>query len=239
VRGDGIVAVAPSVEGAAMALLDAIVGDAAELVTVVTGADADATVTGRSSGGSATTDGERQRRRRLGPHGRGVLQPAVAGAQLRARHHGGPVRQGRRPTAALQMTSPIVDLSATHRARRADLPAEREGRLTTWEIAGWIEEALAKCAPRGIADPVPEAVLDRLDSSRHALRGIHEPESMAKEAARKRLAFDELLRVQLLLVLRKRALEREAPSASPTRSGRAGRALPRPLPFPLTGAQRG
>jgi DAK2 domain fusion protein YloV len=45
VRGDGIVAVAPSVEGAAMALLDVIVGDAAELVTVVTGADADRGVT--------------------------------------------------------------------------------------------------------------------------------------------------------------------------------------------------
>ncbi len=45
VRGDGIAAVAPTVEGAAMALLDAIVGDGAELVTVVTGADADSTVT--------------------------------------------------------------------------------------------------------------------------------------------------------------------------------------------------
>ena len=45
VRGDGIVSVAPSVEGAAMALLDVIVGDAAELVTVVTGHDADQAVT--------------------------------------------------------------------------------------------------------------------------------------------------------------------------------------------------
>ena len=45
VRGDGIVAVAPSVEGAAMALLDVIVGESAELVTMVTGVDADAAVT--------------------------------------------------------------------------------------------------------------------------------------------------------------------------------------------------
>jgi DAK2 domain fusion protein YloV len=45
VRGDGIVAVAPTVEGAAMALLEAIVGDSAELITVVTGADADDDVT--------------------------------------------------------------------------------------------------------------------------------------------------------------------------------------------------
>jgi dihydroxyacetone kinase-like predicted kinase len=45
VRGEGIVAVAPSVERAAMALLDVIVGDSAELVTVVTGADAERTIT--------------------------------------------------------------------------------------------------------------------------------------------------------------------------------------------------
>jgi len=45
VRGDGIVAVAPTVEGAAMALLDSIVGDSAELITVVTGAEADDDVT--------------------------------------------------------------------------------------------------------------------------------------------------------------------------------------------------
>ena len=45
VRGDGIAAVAATVEGAAMALLDGIVGDGAELVTVVTGADADGAIT--------------------------------------------------------------------------------------------------------------------------------------------------------------------------------------------------
>ena len=45
VRGDGIVAIAASVEGVAMALLDEIVGESAELVTVITGADADGYVT--------------------------------------------------------------------------------------------------------------------------------------------------------------------------------------------------
>ena len=45
VRGDGIVAVAASVEGVAMALLDEIVGESAELVTVITGVDADDDVT--------------------------------------------------------------------------------------------------------------------------------------------------------------------------------------------------
>jgi dihydroxyacetone kinase-like predicted kinase len=50
VRGDGIVAVAGSVEAAAMALLDSIVGDSAELVTVVTGVDADDAVTAQIVG---------------------------------------------------------------------------------------------------------------------------------------------------------------------------------------------
>jgi DAK2 domain fusion protein YloV len=50
VRGDGIAAVAPTVEAAAMALLDAIVGDDAELVTVVTGCDADDDVTAQIRG---------------------------------------------------------------------------------------------------------------------------------------------------------------------------------------------
>jgi len=41
VRGDGIVAVAPDVTGAMAALLDQLVGDGSELVTLITGADAD------------------------------------------------------------------------------------------------------------------------------------------------------------------------------------------------------
>jgi len=45
VRGDGIASVAPTIERASTQLLDRIVGDDAELVTVVTGADSDATVT--------------------------------------------------------------------------------------------------------------------------------------------------------------------------------------------------
>ncbi|HSL72988.1 MAG TPA: DAK2 domain-containing protein [Ilumatobacteraceae bacterium] len=45
IRGDGIASVSTTVEGAATALLERIVGDGAELVTVITGADADDDVT--------------------------------------------------------------------------------------------------------------------------------------------------------------------------------------------------
>ena len=45
VRGDGIVAVAPDQLGAVTALLDTVLTDATELVTVITGADADEATT--------------------------------------------------------------------------------------------------------------------------------------------------------------------------------------------------
>ena len=45
VRGDGIVAVAPDLLGAITALLDRLVGDDRELVTVITGVDADEATT--------------------------------------------------------------------------------------------------------------------------------------------------------------------------------------------------
>ena len=65
---------------------------------------------------------------------------------------------------------------------------------------------------------MPAEVLDRHDliDRGRALFGIHAPETMAeKEEARRRLAFDELLRVQLVLVCRKQALEREAKGHPP------------------------
>ncbi len=43
--GDGIVGVAPDVVGAATAVLDRLVGDGRELVTLITGADADEATT--------------------------------------------------------------------------------------------------------------------------------------------------------------------------------------------------
>jgi ATP-dependent DNA helicase RecG len=58
-----------------------------------------------------------------------------------------------------------------------------------------------------------------------------------KERARRRLAFDELLRVQLVLVLRKRALERDALGLRHVVGGPLVARFHEALPFPLTGAQ--
>ena len=125
----------------------------------------------------------------------------------------------------LQMTNPIVDLIGDRTGRIVAIyPQSEKVQLTTWELAGWIENALERCQPRGVADPVPDGIRRRLGliGRGDALRSIHLPETMReKESARRRLAFDELLRVQLVLVMRKRALEHEARGLEPRHRRRA------------------
>jgi ATP-dependent DNA helicase RecG len=142
----------------------------------------------------------------------------------------------------LQMANPIVDLIGDRTARIVPIyPQSEKVQLATWELASFVEEALRRCAERGIADPVPTEVLRRLGliERAEALRWIHLPESMRdKEVARRRLAFDELLRVQVLLVVRKRALEREARGVTHVLDGEFVRRFHESLPYPLTAAQQ-
>src|SRR5690606_14370286 len=89
-------------------------------------------------------------------------------------------------------------------------------------------------------EPLPDALRARYDfiDRTTALRGIHVPETMGEvTAARKRLVFDELLRVQLALVLRKRALERVARGIVHDTSGELAARFHDALPFPLTADQ--
>jgi ATP-dependent DNA helicase RecG len=142
----------------------------------------------------------------------------------------------------LQMTNPIVDLIGDRTGRIVPIyPQSEKAQLSTWEIAGWVENALERCAPRGLADPVPAAVLRPLGmvGRQSALWKIHGPDSIAeKEQARRRLAFDELLRVQLALVMRKRAMERESVGVRHEVDGPLVARFHAALPFPLTAAQR-
>ena len=142
----------------------------------------------------------------------------------------------------LQMANPVVDLIGDRTGRIVPIyPQSDKAQLNTWELAGWIEEALRRCQERGIADPVPEAIRHRLGlvDRGEALTTIHTPESMReKDTARRRLAFDELLRVQLVLVLRKRELERTSRGLSHVIDGELVRRFHDALPYPLTSAQR-
>jgi ATP-dependent DNA helicase RecG len=142
-----------------------------------------------------------------------------------------------------QMTNPIVDeIEGDETGRIVPIyPQSEKAGLSTKEFRGWVAEALRRTARRGIADPVPEWVLDRYDlvTRGEALAGIHTPESMAhKEVARTRLVLDELLRVQLALVQRKRHIERTTRGIAHTVDGTLVSRFWEGLPFDLTADQR-
>jgi ATP-dependent DNA helicase RecG len=121
-----------------------------------------------------------------------------------------------------QMVNPVVDLvlgtddeelSARRRTLRVIpvYPASAKAGLNSWEIGTWVAEALERAG--AFAEPLPEEARRRLDliGRTEALSGIHLPESMADvPPARRRLIFDELFRLQLSLVLRRRSIERDA-----------------------------
>lgn len=101
-----------------------------------------------------------------------------------------------------QMSNPIVDLIGDRTGRIVPIyPQSEKAGIPTWEIAKYIDDALSRAGD--IIDPIPEDLLDKMDliDRNSAIHLIHKPSSLTEmAAARKRLAFDELLRLQLMLV---------------------------------------
>jgi ATP-dependent DNA helicase RecG len=90
------------------------------------------------------------------------------------------------------------------------------------------------------ADPVPRAITQDLElpTLMQAVAALHRPESLRHaEQGRRRLAFDELLFLQLLHARVRRSTTRDAPGITFTRSDELIAPLYRNLPFELTGAQ--
>jgi ATP-dependent DNA helicase RecG len=141
-----------------------------------------------------------------------------------------------------QMTNPVVDLIGDRTGRIVPIyPQSDKAGLSTWEIGDWVAEALRRSQVRGLLDPVPGWVLDRFDlvTRAEALAGIHAPASMVhRDVARRRLVLDELLRVQLALVQRKRHIERTTKGIAHRVDGPLVEAFVARLPFDLTGDQR-
>jgi ATP-dependent DNA helicase RecG len=117
-----------------------------------------------------------------------------------------------------QMTNPVVDIIVGPLGEERDpskvgrivpiYPATGKSGLTSWEMGGFIEKALSRVPL--MLDPLSEEELDRLDliARRDAFRQIHLPEDdKEKLSGRRRLVFDEFLRLQLILALRRRRLE--------------------------------
>jgi ATP-dependent DNA helicase RecG len=91
-----------------------------------------------------------------------------------------------------------------------------------------------------LTDPLPREIRERLRllDLRTAVAQMHYPTDHASlGAARKRLAFDELLPIQITMLLRRRLFQRSAPAEPVPMSSAAERAYRESLPFTLTGAQ--
>ena len=142
----------------------------------------------------------------------------------------------------LQMSNPLVDLIGDRTGRIVPIyPQSEKVQVSTWELATWVENALERCRERGISDPLPNELRERLElvDRTSALWSIHFPDSMlAKQNARRRLAFDELLRVQVVLVGRKRAFELDNTGIRHKVGGKLQQRFIAALPFALTNAQQ-
>ena len=143
---------------------------------------------------------------------------------------------------AMQMTNPLVDPVGDRTGRIVPIyPQSEKSRISSSDLAKWIEDALNKCAPRGFADTVPQDIIDEHGflGRGEAMRAIHLPDTVDAHAeARRRLAFDEVLRVQLMLVGRKAQWERDSAGFTHATSGHLIDGFMGALPFPLTGAQK-
>ncbi len=141
-----------------------------------------------------------------------------------------------------QMVNPVVDLVGDKTGRFVPVyPQSGKAGLTTWEFATWVNDALEKSKARGFAEPLPQSVIDKygLVSRDIAFRKIHNPNGMSDVMqARCRLVFDELFRIQLLLVARKLQLESSEEGISHEFSGNYVAKLFDSLPFVPTNAQR-
>ncbi len=112
-------------------------------------------------------------------------------------------------------------------------------KLPSWAI-GRSVRVLLDGLP-AVVDPLPRAVREEyglidLDT---ALRSIHRPTDRAGySAARRRLAWDEALGVQLTLALRRQAAEANPAQPRPRRPGGLADAFDARLPFVLTAGQQ-
>jgi ATP-dependent DNA helicase RecG len=146
-----------------------------------------------------------------------------------------------------QMTNPVVDVIGRAGAGERTgvivpvYPQSGKAEVFTWQLRRIVSEALRRCAPRGLADPLAgqlrtaRGLVDR-DA---AYRGIHRPtDARELQDAKRRLVFDEFLRMQVGLVARKRALAAEQGGIRHRVDGPLLPAFVARLPFPLTGDQR-
>ena len=154
-----------------------------------------------------------------------------------------------------QMTNPTVEVVLDPTGKERDperigrvvavYPSGAEG-LASWEIADLVDQSLRRAGP--LADPLGPARREQHDLIERtaAYWGIHRPETALDESpARRRLAFDELWRLQVASLERRARLARDALGiAHPDLTGELGGGTTlvgrfvTGHRFALTGAQR-
>jgi ATP-dependent DNA helicase RecG len=140
-----------------------------------------------------------------------------------------------------QMTNPVVDLIGDRTGRVVPVyPQSEKAGLTSRDLGLMVTDALDHLVGE-LADPLPDELLAsrNLAGRTWAMRQTHLPESIgASQRGRRRLGFDELLRLQVILVMRKRTMERESIGIRHRINGPLVERFRTRLPFPLTGAQQ-
>ncbi|MBN2847142.1 MAG: ATP-dependent DNA helicase RecG [Coriobacteriia bacterium] len=141
-----------------------------------------------------------------------------------------------------QMRNPFVeklpdDGSGPDIARILPVHGATEGLTTNW-IRRLVAEALTATGDR--PDPLPSRLRARHDlvPLASALQAIHFPTSAEeRDAARRRLAYDELLTVQLVMALRRHRIVEDRPGHAHVVDGERLAALRAAVPFALTDDQ--
>ncbi|MFN8586437.1 MAG: ATP-dependent DNA helicase RecG [Candidatus Eisenbacteria bacterium] len=145
-----------------------------------------------------------------------------------------------------RMLNPLFELvegdleQLLHAGRLVPVHALTKG-LTARAMRTAVRHALDAVASV-IADPVPEATAraHALGPLADALRAIHFPENAAElDAARRRLAFEELFQLQMVMELRRRALQEEGRALALAPAGALAARVRAALPFTLTADQDG
>ena len=142
----------------------------------------------------------------------------------------------------LQMINPAVDILEKVGEPFTGVllpiyPQSGKAGIHSWQIRKLVSGALKRCEERSFYDPLEKEWLQTYDlvGRATAYNDIHRPDKIDEVfRARKRLTFDEFMRMQLALVARKRAIERESSGLSHRIDGELVPNFIKNLPFALT-----
>jgi ATP-dependent DNA helicase RecG len=153
--------------------------------------------------------------------------------------HGKPETKTWNSKQTVTMSNPLMDLTGNTTAPIVPVyPQSAKAKITTWDIFTAAEHTITQAGE--ITDPVPESVLQRnnFPTRTEAYRAVHRPNTVTEaKTGRDRLAFDELFRVQLALLMTKHATATQK-GVTHTPTGHLTAQFVTQLPYTMTNAQK-